>query len=113
MPRLICASTDLMDGGDGFRFEVIQNNIRCTAFVLRWHGRPYAYLNACAHLGLELDWNPGKFFDDEGGYLLCAVHGARFKPDSGYCVDGPCMGRTLQCLNVFERDGNIFLEVEQ
>ena len=110
MQRLICASADIQDGGDGCRFEVDRQGRSQAAFVLRYAGQPHAYVNQCAHVAVELDWNPGKFFDDSGLYLICATHGATYEPTSGLCVAGPCAGRKLHKLTVAERDGNIYLD---
>ena len=44
------------------------------AFVVRWHARPFAYINECQHQATELDWNAGDFFDESKLYLMCATH---------------------------------------
>jgi nitrite reductase/ring-hydroxylating ferredoxin subunit len=112
MSRLICASSALVDGGDGVRFKIDTLDGVQAAFVLRWQGNVVAYLNRCAHVALELDWNPGKFLDADGEYLICAAHGALYAPESGECVAGPCRGKALQRLRVLEQDGNIYVEAE-
>jgi nitrite reductase/ring-hydroxylating ferredoxin subunit len=106
--RLICAAADLVDGGDGVRFEVERQGASMAAFVVRWHARPFAYVNECMHQATELDWNAGDFFDESGLYLICATHGAMYEPDSGLCVAGPCRGARLAPIEVRERDGGIF-----
>lgn len=108
--RLICASAELVDGGRGFRFEVATDTGPQAAFVVRHAGRVYGYLNRCAHIGIELDWQPGEFFDDSGLYLICAMHGATYLPDSGQCVDGPCRAAGLTPLQVFELNGSVYLK---
>ncbi|MBB5019827.1 nitrite reductase/ring-hydroxylating ferredoxin subunit [Chitinivorax tropicus] len=106
--RLICAASELQEGGTGKRFQVaLQGRLR-NAFAIRWHGQVYAYVNECQHVPIELDWNEGQFFDLSGSYLVCATHGAYYAPDSGYCLGGPCKGRVLQKLSVIERDEQIF-----
>lgn len=107
--RLICASGDLAEGGDGVRFEVQRRDGPAAAFAVRHCGKVYAYLNRCAHVPVELDWEPGRFFDLTGYYLICATHGAHYEPSSGRCVLGPCKGRRLVPVAVVERDGNIYL----
>jgi nitrite reductase/ring-hydroxylating ferredoxin subunit len=52
----------------------------------------------------------GEFFDDSGLYLICSTHGATYEPHTGFCVGGPCKGKSLQRLEIEERDGNIFLK---
>lgn len=73
-------------------------------------GRSIAYLSRCAHVGVELDWMKGEFFDDSGLYLICSTHGATYVLQSGLCIGSPCRGKSLQCLETGERDGNIFLK---
>jgi nitrite reductase/ring-hydroxylating ferredoxin subunit len=108
--RLICASTDLTDGGKGVRFEVPTKAGLQSAFVIRHGGRVFGYFNRCAHVGIELDWQAGEFFDDSGLYLVCTTHGATYLPDSGKCISGPCRGARLQQLDVFEQNGGIYLK---
>ena len=107
--RAICASSELANGGDGVRFELEHKGETVPAFAIRHGGRVYAYVNRCAHIAMELDWNPGKFFDTEGEYLICSTHGALYAPESGACRGGPCRGSGLIRLQVFESDGRVFL----
>lgn len=102
VPQSICAGDALQDGGNGVRFDVLLGGRRTPAFVVRYGGRVYGYLNQCAHVPMELDWSEGKFFDMTGLYLMCATHGAIYEPDTGRCVGGPCRGASLQPLHVEE-----------
>ena len=107
---MICASSALADGGDGVRFTVHRGGVELAAFVVRHGGVVHAYINRCAHVPIELDWLPGRFFDASGGFLICATHGAMYVPGSGYCVEGPCRGARLEPVAVIERDGGVFLK---
>jgi nitrite reductase/ring-hydroxylating ferredoxin subunit len=106
--RLICASAALQDAGRGVRFEVEYFGERAPAFAVRAHGSVHAYLNRCAHVAMELDWQAGQFFDLEGRDLLCSTHGAVYDAASGRCRGGPCNGAPLVKLRVTERDGKVF-----
>ena len=55
---MICASADLRDGEDGVRFTVRRGGREVPAFAIRYGGTVYAYLNRCAHVAVELDWEP-------------------------------------------------------
>ena len=110
--RLICASGELAEGGDGVRFELEWEGETVPAFAIRHGGRVYGYLNRCAHIAMELDWKPGKFFDADGEYLICSTHGAVYAPESGACRGGPCRGAKLVDLNVFEAGGSVYLNVK-
>ena len=111
----VCASGDLIEGGDGVRFEWRasgEGGPPVPAFVVRFDGRAHAYLNRCAHVAMELDWLPGRFFDDAGLYLICATHGATYEPDSGQCVAGPCRGAALVALRCEEGGGRVRVAAE-
>ena len=66
----------------------------------------HGYLNRCAHVGVELDWE-GSFFTRAGDLIMCARHGATYQPDTGLCVGGPC--RTAASRRwMQERDGAVY-----
>ena len=107
---MICASAELVDSGRGVRFEVAHGAETAAAFVVRHEGAVYAYLNRCAHIPMELDWQPGAFFDAGGRDLICSTHGATYSASSGRCLGGPCAGGALVKLAVVESDGFIVLK---
>lgn len=109
----VCESSALVEGGDGVRFELAStgpDGRPMPAFVVRFDGAPRAWLNRCAHVPVELDWQPGRFFDESGLLLVCATHGAAYEPDTGHCVGGPCRGASLVPVPVVERDGIIWVD---
>lgn len=106
--RLICASEALVDAGRGVRFEVQYFGQPMPAFAVRYRGRVHAYLNRCAHVAMELDWQEGVFFDGAGRDLLCSTHGATYDTQSGRCLGGPCNGSALLKLRIEERDHMVY-----
>jgi nitrite reductase/ring-hydroxylating ferredoxin subunit len=110
--RLICDSAQVQEG-KGMRFDVERHGQIAPAFLVRYHGSVYAYVNRCAHISVELDWAEGEFFDLTGLYLICSTHGATYLPETGRCVRGPCGGRSLVRLRVEEDGGRIYLIQEQ
>ena len=106
--RRLCAAEDLAEGGAGVRFMVEMGGRPVGAFVVRFGGGVHGYLNQCAHVPMELDWQEGQFFESSGLYLMCATHGAIYAPDSGLCLGGPCRGASLSKLRVEEHDGNVY-----
>ncbi|MCD4484932.1 Rieske 2Fe-2S domain-containing protein [Chromobacterium vaccinii] len=109
---LICRSSDLEDGGLARRFEIAQaDGDPLPAFVIRYRGRVYGYLNRCRHIPVELDLQDGNLFDLSGHYLICSMHGARYRPDNGYCTWGPCRGQSLTALDIVEEDSQVWLNV--
>jgi nitrite reductase/ring-hydroxylating ferredoxin subunit len=106
--RLICSSAALADSGLGVRFEVEYFGQPAPAFAVRYAGQVQAYLNRCAHVPMELDWQEGVFFDSAGRDLLCSTHGATYDAQSGRCLGGPCNRAPLLKLRVEERHGNVY-----
>ncbi|MGE5650071.1 Rieske 2Fe-2S domain-containing protein [Noviherbaspirillum sp. UKPF54] len=104
----ICASGDLIEGGRGVRFPVTAGGEDSTGFVVRYDNAVYGYLNRCAHVPIELDWNEGDFFESSGLYLMCSTHGALYIPETGRCAGGPCRGGRLRPIAVFEKDNQVF-----
>jgi nitrite reductase/ring-hydroxylating ferredoxin subunit len=107
--RLICASEALPEGGKGARFPLARHAGEEKGFAVRHGGKVCAFVNRCPHLGTELDWQPGEFFEESGLYLVCSTHGALFAPATGFCVAGPCRGASLEPLQVREQGGHVFL----
>ena len=64
-------------------------------FVVRAGGHVRAYVNRCPHAGHPLNLLPERFFTPDGALILCCSHGALFEKQTGYCVAGPCAGRSL------------------
>ena len=100
----LCNSRDLVDGGVAVPFDVVLSGQTCRAFAIRYRGGVHAYLNRCMHVAMEMDWQPNRFFDDTGQWLLCGSHGAVYRPDTGACASGPCRGALIR-IDLTERDG--------
>ena len=107
---VVCRSDALVDRGDGVRFEVEQAGTPHPAFAIRFDGRVHAYRNRCAHVAVELDWQPGRFFDADGIVLICSTHGALYDPATGACRGGPCRGAGLEPVPIEEIDGLVVLK---
>ena len=107
----VCRSDELIEAGDGVRFEIPGKDGSLPAFAVRFDGEVRAYLNQCRHIPVELDWQPGRFFDADGLYLICATHGATYQADDGLCVAGPCSGQALIALHVREAAGAVFVSM--
>ena len=77
--------------------------------VRRFDGQFHAYLNWCPHLGIELNFMPDQFMDDDGRFLVCANHGALFEPENGHCLSGPCSGEALTAVPLEVRDDTVWV----
>jgi nitrite reductase/ring-hydroxylating ferredoxin subunit len=77
-------------------------------------GEVRAFKNECRHLPMPLDdREPGDLWDPHGRYLVCNSHGARYNPDDGLCVAGPCEGSHLKALPIHVCDGEVYLDTSK
>ena len=90
----LCALRDIADpGSKGFMFR--DGDQLFLGFVVR-HGQTVrGYIDRCPHAGMPLAMAPDRFLTREGDLILCASHGALFRPEDGTCVGGPCAGKSL------------------
>ena len=74
----------------------------------------FAYENSCPHTGAPLDWMPDQFLNLDKTHIQCSTHHALFRVNDGFCVSGPCAGKSLKRIainadrgaNVGEINGN-------
>ncbi|WP_027469056.1 Rieske (2Fe-2S) protein [Deefgea rivuli] len=107
--RLICTSEAVQERSLAYRFKLEYHGRERNAIVIRYGGHVYAYINECAHVPIELDYNLGDVFDLSREFLICSTHGAYYNPRNGLCLGGPCTGRRLQALTISEHDEAIWL----
>ena len=107
-PVRVLADTRALGEGRAVRFTVILDGVSQEALALRWRGRAYAFVNRCRHQQLPLVFGDGHVFDDDYDAIVCCHHGARYRPDTGECRDGPCGGGRLTALALEERGGELW-----
>lgn len=66
-----------------------------------------AYVNACPHQYLPLDYRGNQLLSADGTKLMCTAHGARFDILTGEVVEGADCG--LDRVPVAVVDGNVFI----
>jgi len=103
----LCASVELAERGRAIVFDVLVYGRPERAFALRFDGRVVAYLNRCAHVPAEMDWQPGEFLDSDRNFILCSIHGAAYDAASGHCIGGPCGRGRLMAIAADESDGRV------
>lgn len=86
-----------------------------TVFVVRFRGVFQAWINACPHIdGAPMAWRKDGYMNATGTRVVCHAHGAQFMPDSGLCVQGPCVGRQLTPVDiVVDTDGELFMKKKE
>jgi len=100
----LCIADALVNSGGSVAFDVVYCGQSCLAFAIRYDNAVHAYLNRCSHVPMEMDYQPNRFFDLTGHWLICATHGATYSPRTGACQGGPCRGGLIK-IETSERDG--------
>jgi nitrite reductase/ring-hydroxylating ferredoxin subunit len=105
-----CRLDEIPDGGA--RGLVLPDTIDgpLRVMVLRQGDRVIAYRNRCPHRGTPLDLRPDDFLDRAGEHIVCATHGAIFRREDGYCLAGPCTGRSLESIPARVHDGIVIVD---
>lgn len=68
-----------------------------------------AYVNACPHQFLPLDWRSANILSPDGRKLRCSNHDAGFDACTGRGLDGPGQGCALDPVPLREAGGDIFI----
>lgn len=109
----LCRVEDIPNPGSrGFDIDVGDER-PFRLFVVRKGDVVAAYRNACPHTGAPLEWLPDQFFDLDHSFIECAIHGALFRPEDGYCLRGPCVGKSLEALRLVTKDGVLWVEPDR
>jgi len=75
--------------------------------------RVFVYVNVCPHVGVPLEMMPHRFLDGAGRMIICAVHGARFRIEDGFCVSGPCAGDSLEAVETrIDVEGTVWVPAD-
>jgi nitrite reductase/ring-hydroxylating ferredoxin subunit len=110
-PAPLCRLDDILDGGSNGFFTDTAGGAdgRLLYMVIRQGTEVFVYENRCPHTGLPLDFQPGRFLTADGDLIQCLNHGAQFRIKDGFCVSGPCEGKSLKPLKTKIRGGQVFL----
>lgn len=91
--RLLCAARDIVEGAArGFDLD---GDGADTIFLVRVGGKIAAWRNLCPHQGAAMALRRDVYLNAAGTRIVCHAHGAEFAPDTGLCLQGPCVGRSL------------------
>lgn len=104
---LLCQVDSLLDGYPRGVRTNCEGKLR-DLIVIRKAGRVFVYINSCPHQGTPLNWTDGQFLDKEEKHLICATHGALFRIEDGFCLGGPCAGKSLRAVSIRVRNGAVY-----
>jgi nitrite reductase/ring-hydroxylating ferredoxin subunit len=67
-----------------------------------------AYLNRCAHVPAEMDWQPGEFLDSDRRWIVCSIHGASYDRPTAAAWAAPAAAAGSSAMAVGEADGQVY-----
>jgi len=108
--RHVLCQVDEIPEGAARGFLIGEGVARLDILVVHKDGVVCAYVNSCPHQGTPLETFPDKFLNEDGSLLVCSTHGARFRVENGYCVSGPCEGKSLPAVGCDVVDGAVVIE---
>lgn len=94
--RALCRLEEIPDG-DSRGFPGVPGSFIGLLAVRRGED-VHVYVNSCPHVGVALDIVPDRFLDHRRERIVCAVHGALFRIEDGFCLSGPCAGESLEAV---------------
>jgi nitrite reductase/ring-hydroxylating ferredoxin subunit len=106
----LCSLDDIEDGGSIALIAEI-NGLRTSLIIVRQEKRAFVYVNVCPHTGAPLDFEPGQFMNFDRSFIMCAMHGAIFRIEDGFCLQGPCVGKSLTPIPSEVREDHVWLAV--
>jgi len=109
LTRVLCRVKELRATGCK-EFRLGSGEWPLRGFLVQAGNEVHGYVNRCAHQSLPLNYLPDRFLTYDGSMILCTAHGAIFEKSTGYCVSGPCAGRSLVRVAVQVVDDYVLLE---
>jgi nitrite reductase/ring-hydroxylating ferredoxin subunit len=98
-PLVLCTLSELAITGCR-EFRLGGGDWPLRGFVVRAGSEVRAYVNRCPHQLFRMNFLPDDLLTADRRYILCEMHDALFEKDSGLCIAGPCLGRSLWALPI-------------
>jgi nitrite reductase/ring-hydroxylating ferredoxin subunit len=108
LSRVLCRVRDLANPG-ARAFTVGTGDWPLRGFLARRGDAVQAFINVCPHQGHPLNLQPDAFLTPDRTLILCSSHGALFEIETGLCVGGPCIGRSLKRIPIVIEAGLVLL----
>ena len=104
----LCRS-DEIDEGEARAFAPPDS--RAKLFIVRRRGALFAYWDACPHYGdTPMAWRTHAYLNGSCDRIVCASHGAEFEIETGRCVLGAALGKSLSPVTIEVNEaGEVYL----
>jgi nitrite reductase/ring-hydroxylating ferredoxin subunit len=111
---MICKLADIADisANKWYEFSLKTNKVLVSVMIYQNNGEIIAFKNSCPHQGRRMDYMAGKFLLTQNGNIVCPAHGAEFNAHTGLCINGPCLGQSLEPIKVSCDEKSIFAVIK-
>jgi nitrite reductase/ring-hydroxylating ferredoxin subunit len=89
--EVMCRLDELADPSSKLFVLQFDDGEEVEIFVVRRGDSAHVYLNECPHQAFALGDSGDNFLNLDGSRILCGVHGATFKIDTGEALSGPAL----------------------
>jgi len=110
VPVSLCLISEIADPGSK-GFEIPHGKSVVLIFVVHKDTQFTAFINSCPHTGANLEWLEDKFLDMENAFIQCSTHDALFEIESGLCVAGPCINKSLTPVTLHIKGENVLVDL--
>ena len=87
--EVMCRLDDLVEPPSKAFLLQFDDGEEVEIFVVRQDDHAYAYVNDCPHQRLPLNWKDDTFLTLDKSRIMCVMHGATFRIETGEMVMGP------------------------
>ena len=94
--------------GQWYEFNLPTGNTFFPIMLKKDKDEYFAFKNFCPHQGRRMNYSVGQFLTSKEGNLVCPAHGAEFNSESGLCINGPCLGESLEPIHIQLNEEIIF-----
>jgi len=103
----LCMYADIPEG-ESRGFDPL-NSGQDSVLIVKSSGELHAWRNECPHIdGAPMAWRKHAYLNAAKTHISCHAHGALFEIDTGVCIQGPCLGKRLQSVQVTcSEDGRV------
>ena len=90
----VCRAEDIGEGEA--RAFPGRDGSRAKLILVRRQGVLRGYWDACPHYGdTPMAWRTNEYLNAERNRIVCASHGAEFEIETGLCLRGAALGKSL------------------
>lgn len=105
---ILLGPLELIMDGKARTFALDIDGAAFQGFIVRQGDRVHGYVDRCPHAGMTLAEEADDYLTSRGDFISCGWHGALFRIHDGYCIGGPCAGRSLTPWPVTVSGGRVF-----